>query len=103
MSGSSSRFARLKAAANTVGVLIIATGVVIACFVDVGRLAVYFSRFQGLRWDTGGPILVYATLAAFAGALVGRQLLRKLTLGIIQWTVAIGIILLGLTLLVGLL
>ncbi|MCB0636329.1 MAG: sulfite exporter TauE/SafE family protein [Lewinella sp.] len=81
----------------------IATGVVIACFVDVGRLAVYFSRFQGLRWDTGGPILVYATLAAFAGALVGRQLLRKLTLGIIQWTVAIGIILLGLTLLVGLL
>jgi uncharacterized membrane protein YfcA len=81
----------------------IATGVVIACFVDVGRLAVYFSRFQGLRWDTGGPILVYATLAAFAGALLGRQLLRKLTLGIIQWVVAIGIILLGLALMTGLL
>lgn len=80
----------------------IATGVVIACFVDVGRLAVYFSRFEGLRWDAGNYILAWATLSAFVGAYLGRQLLRKITLGVIQWAVAIGIILLGLAMLLGL-
>ncbi|HRX85046.1 MAG TPA: hypothetical protein P5572_08515 [Phycisphaerae bacterium] len=65
MSGSSSRFARLKAAANTVGVLIIATGVVM---VVLSFLPEYAARRVWL--GTGGILAVLCGAAWIIAALL---------------------------------
>lgn len=80
----------------------IATGVVIACLIDVSRLAVYAAHFQasGLRENTA--LLVLATLAAFTGAFAGNRLLRKVTLRAVQTVVSVMLVLIGLALAAGL-
>jgi uncharacterized protein len=66
----------------------IATGVVIACLVDMTRLAVYAGGFPAnLLWDHAGPLLT-AMLAALLGSFLGRRLLTKVTLRFVQFTVA---------------
>jgi uncharacterized membrane protein YfcA len=58
----------------------IATGVVIAVLVDLSRLSVYgWSIMQPGVFDDW-MLLVVASLSAFAGALVGRTLLDKVTI-----------------------
>jgi uncharacterized membrane protein YfcA len=58
----------------------IATGVAVACLVDITRLGVYantsFSNFQNLNLN----LLLAATLSAFLGALIGNKLLKKVSL-----------------------
>ena len=76
----------------------IATGVVIACLVDFTRLSVYASRFTAANLHENLTLLVSATLAAIAGALIGRKLLKKVTLRFIQLIVAIMLILISITL-----
>lgn len=80
----------------------IATGVVIACLIDVSRLAVYAAHFQasGLRENT--TLLAVATLAAFAGAFAGNRLLRKVTLKTVQTIVSVMLVAIGLALAAGL-
>ncbi len=66
----------------------IATGVVIACLVDVTRLAVYAGGLPAaLFLDHAGPLLA-ALLAALSGSLLGRRLLPKVTLRFVQFIVA---------------
>jgi uncharacterized membrane protein YfcA len=67
----------------------IATGVVIACLVDFTRLSVYASRFTAANLHENLTLLISATLAAIAGALIGSKLLKKVTLRFIQLLVAI--------------
>ena len=67
----------------------IATGVVIACFVDFTRLSVYASRFTSSNLYENSTLLFSATLSAIAGAFIGRILLKKITLRYIQIIVAI--------------
>lgn len=67
----------------------IATGVVIACFVDFTRLSVYASRFSASNLHENTTLLISATLSAIAGAFIGRLLLKKITLRYIQVIVAI--------------
>jgi uncharacterized protein len=66
----------------------ISTGVVIACLVDVSRLAVYAGGFPPhLIRDNAGPLL--ATLAgALLGSVVGRRLLTRVTMRFVQALVA---------------
>lgn len=73
----------------------IATGIVIACFVDFSRLGVYFSRFSdsGLRENL--TLIVAATLSAFVGAFAGSRLLNKVTFEIIQLAVTVMLVLLS--------
>lgn len=66
----------------------IATGVVIACLVDLTRLSVYASRFTAANLHENLTMLVSATLAAITGAFIGSKLLRKVTLRFIQLIVA---------------
>lgn len=58
----------------------IATGVVVACLVDVTRLAVYARHFDapGVVGHIG--LLAAASLCAFAGAFAGSRLLGKMTI-----------------------
>jgi len=55
----------------------IATGVAVACLVDVIRLSIYSSKFALNNWANDWPILLVAVLAAFGGAYLGKKLLQK--------------------------
>ncbi len=62
---------------------------ILACMVDAARLVVYGTSFAfaasgvegaGIDWSLVG----FATICAFAGALVGRRLLPKITVGAVR-------------------
>jgi len=81
----------------------IATGVVIAVLVDLSRISVY-------GWSITRPgvfddwvLLVAASLSAFAGALVGRTMLDKVTISHIRILVSVLLSLVGCGLLMGVL
>ncbi|MGB0391290.1 MAG: TSUP family transporter [Salibacteraceae bacterium] len=67
----------------------IATGVLIASFVDITRLSVYASRFNEANLQDNIPLLLSATLSAIIGAVLGKKLLTKVTLRSLQLVVAI--------------
>lgn len=79
----------------------VATGVVIACLVDFTRLSVYFARFTASNLQENLLLLVFATLAALAGAIVGRRLLTKITFRFIRLLVAGMLILISVALATG--
>ncbi|MCB0754636.1 MAG: sulfite exporter TauE/SafE family protein [Flavobacteriales bacterium] len=70
----------------------IATGIVIASFIDITRLGLYFTRMQSINLSENLAILSTAVICAFLGAYFGRKLLKKVTLDFVQWTVAIMIL-----------
>jgi uncharacterized membrane protein YfcA len=73
----------------------IATGIMIACMIDITRLSVYFSRISSTNIFENLTVLTTAVLAAFLGAFIGNKLLKKITLKFVQITVAVMIILLA--------
>jgi len=76
----------------------IATGVVIACFVDFTRLSVYATRFVSADLHDNLVLVISATLAAIAGAFIGSNLLKKVTLTFIQKLVAVMLVIISLAL-----
>jgi uncharacterized protein len=62
----------------------IATGVFIACLVDVARLIVYSERMEAIESSAEIRLIATASLAAFAGAFLGNKLLKKMTLKSLQ-------------------
>jgi len=79
----------------------IATGVVIACMIDVTRLSIYFSASVNYDYWENDKLLFFAILSAFAGAFLGNKLLKKVTLNFIQTLASIMIISLALLLALG--
>jgi uncharacterized membrane protein YfcA len=77
----------------------VATGVVIACMVDFTRLPVYFTRFSSEKLLEQWPLLLIATLSAFAGAYLGAKYLKKTTMAAVQTITAAMII--GIAILLG--
>jgi uncharacterized membrane protein YfcA len=70
----------------------IGTNAVIASLVDVARLSVYGAgfvagHFAAAGQNNGWGLALMAILAAFAGALIGRRLARKVAGRTIQWLV----------------
>lgn len=76
----------------------VATGVIIACLVDLTRLSVYFSEFLSVGLSDKIHYLVVAILSAFIGAYFGKKLLKKSTLNLVQFLVSVFIIVLALLL-----
>lgn len=66
----------------------VATGVLISVGIDLSRLAGYVPKLESITFDAHGPLLIVACLSAFAGALAGNRLLKKVTLARIQKVVA---------------
>jgi uncharacterized membrane protein YfcA len=66
----------------------VASGVLVACLIDVSRLGVYAGslRAEGAVPDVG--LLAAAVLSAFAGAMLGNRFLLKLTMRGVQRIVA---------------
>ncbi|MBK6679039.1 MAG: sulfite exporter TauE/SafE family protein [Ignavibacteriales bacterium] len=73
----------------------IATGVAIACLIDVSRLSVYSTRIIEADLVANLPLLIPAILSAMTGALIGKRLLKKVTLELVKNLVAIMLILIG--------
>lgn len=70
----------------------IATGVLIACLIDITRLGVYAEKISGFNFSDSYPFILAATLSAFTGAILGKYLLKKITIDSLQIMVAIMII-----------
>lgn len=66
----------------------IATGIVIACLVDVTRLAVYTEHFSAEQMGVQTGILVAATASAFCGVVIGTRLMSKVTMTAVQRVVS---------------
>jgi uncharacterized membrane protein YfcA len=81
----------------------IATGIVIACLVDLSRLGIYTTRFLQTNLQDALGLVIAATAAAFLGAYLGNRLLKKITLAVIQVIVTVMLIILSLALASGIL
>lgn len=66
----------------------IATGVTIACLVDLTRLSVYFGHFALADLSETAGMLLTAILSAFAGSFLGSRLVPKVTMRAIQLLVS---------------
>jgi len=67
----------------------IATGVVIACLVDVSRLLLYTDKFLAGASSAHLTPVLCATVSAFAGAWIGARLVKKVTIKAVQITVGV--------------
>jgi len=73
----------------------IATGVMIASVIDISRISVYFTRFSDIGMEENLGLLLVAVIAAFAGAILGKKLLTKITIELVHNVVIVMIIVLG--------
>lgn len=76
----------------------IATGVIIACMIDVSRMSVYFTNISKVKDTLNLNLLLVATLSAFIGVYFGNKLVKKITINTIQKIVAFMIILFAMAL-----
>ncbi len=76
----------------------VGTAVVVSTFVDFTRLGVYATKFNQAGLMDNLPLVISATLAAIIGAYIGNKLLKKVTLRVLQVTVAIMLIIISLAL-----
>jgi hypothetical protein len=83
-----------------------ATQAILACMVDAARLVVYGASFTfassnatgaGIDW----PLVGFATICAFAGALVGKWMLPKVTVGAVRTLTGALLLIVGTALAVG--
>lgn len=66
----------------------LATGIVIACFVDMTRLSLYSTQILSSDAMQHWKIVAAAVVSAFGGAYAGNRLLKKVTLALVQKIVA---------------
>jgi uncharacterized membrane protein YfcA len=70
----------------------LATGIAIACLVDLTRLSLYSTRLFSSNAVEHWQIILAAILSAFIGAYAGNALLKKVTIVFVQRTVAVMLI-----------
>ncbi len=80
----------------------IATGIAIALLVDLTRIPVYFQQLPSDLLRPQYPLLVSATLAAFAGAWLGKRWIPKVTLRGVQRIVGLLMLAIATALIAGL-
>lgn len=76
----------------------VGTTVVVSSVVDFSRLSVYATRFFESGLNENKLLIFCATLSAIIGAVIGNQLLKKVTLKFIQKLIAMLLILISLAL-----
>ena len=81
----------------------IATGILIACVVDLTRIPVYYSRVGADVFVSNWEIIITAILCAFGGAFLGKKFLTKIKLHTLHVIVATMIMVVGILLLLGVL
>ncbi len=88
--------------ANLKKEVFIATGVVIACLIDVFRLTIYSKQIIKLDSNLDYTLLLSATISAFLGAYFGNKLTKKVTFKLIQHITTVMLLTIALLLGVGL-
>jgi hypothetical protein len=80
----------------------IASGVMIACLIDSMRITTYFSSFDTALISASWKLILLATLSAFIGAFIGKRLLKKVTIDLLQTLVGVLMMIVSLLLFAGL-
>lgn len=62
----------------------IATGVLIACLVDISRLSVYTQNWSALNLNAQINLMTVAVVAALSGSLLGKKYIQKITMKSMQ-------------------
>lgn len=85
----------------------VGTGAVCTVVVDLVRIVVYGfalpTALESARTSQSGMLVLVATVSAFLGAYLGKQLLKKVTLRYVEWAVAAMMVTIGTGLTCGLL
>ena len=84
----------------------IATGVMVAILIDLTRLPTYLASFDPDTLDlTGreGALIAVGTACAFAGAWLGSKYLKRATIGVVRFSVATLMLVIGLGMILGIL
>jgi len=81
----------------------VATGVVLAVMVDLSRMVIYGVSVSAHGDAVEWPLIIGASVSAFAGAYVGAKMLKKVTLRSVQLMVSALLIVVGIGLTVGIL
>lgn len=79
----------------------LATGVIIACFVDITRLYVYFYEFDSAKINNNILLIIIATTSALIGSAIGKKLIHKAKYSPVQAVVTILIIVVSVALSLG--
>lgn len=79
----------------------IASGIFIACCIDISRLSVYSNSNVFAHSSININILVIATVAAFTGAFLGNKLVNKITIDILHKIVALLIVVFSICMILG--
>lgn len=79
----------------------IATGIVIAMIIDVSRIGTYATSFDWHRLAPTWATIGLATIAAFCGAVIGKLLMKKMTISSLQYMVGGLMLVLGVLLALG--
>lgn len=78
--------------------IFIATGVVIATMIDIPRIFVYYEEIVRFDFDENLVLIASCVLSAFLGAILGKLLLKKITLDKVQIIVGVSMILFSIAL-----
>ena len=80
----------------------VASGIVIACFIDFVRIGTYAFTFDFNTITDSVWLIIMATASAFLGAFIGKKLMKKVTISFLQSIVGIMMILIGIALITNL-
>ncbi|WP_223789529.1 sulfite exporter TauE/SafE family protein [Marinicella meishanensis] len=80
----------------------VATGVMVAVMVDVARLTVYGQDLVANHDQVDWVLVISASLAAFAGAFIGKKVLQKVTIKTVHVAVSLLLVVVALGLVSGL-
>lgn len=80
----------------------VASGILIACLIDSMRIGTYALSFDFTTILDSMGLMVAATLSAFAGAIIGKKLMTKVTINFLQNMVGIFMIAIGCALILNL-
>lgn len=67
----------------------LATGVFIACMVDISRLSIYIHNWKDLSFNNNLGLMIVAVLCALVGSLMGKRYIQKVTLKSMQSLVVV--------------
>ncbi|ODS33178.1 MAG: hypothetical protein SCARUB_01656 [Candidatus Scalindua rubra] len=75
----------------------IATGTMIACLVDASRIPLYMIHYKQLLFDEWKTLAIVTSIA-FLGTIIGKRLLKRVSLGNFKKVVAVMVVILGILL-----